>query len=32
LDAPDGSRIRPTFGNQPVVVPNDAEKIAALLG
>jgi len=32
LDAPDGSRIRPTFGNQPVMVPNDAEKIAALLG
>lgn len=31
LDAPDGSRIHPTFGNQPVVVPNDAEKIAALL-
>jgi len=31
LDAPDGSRINPTFGNQPVVVPNDAEKIAALL-
>jgi threonine synthase len=31
LDAPDGSRIRSTFGNQPVVVPNDAEKIAALL-
>ncbi len=31
LEAPHGSRIRPTFGNQPVVVPNDAEKIAALL-
>jgi len=31
LDAPDGSRIRPTFGNQPVVAPNDAEKIAELL-
>ena len=31
LDAPDGQRIRSTFGNQPVVVPNDAEKIAAML-
>jgi len=31
LDAPDGSRIRPNFGNQPVVVPNDPEKIASLL-
>ena len=32
LEAPGGSRIRPTFGNQPVVVPNDAEKLAAVLG
>ena len=31
LDAPNGSRLRSTFANQPVVVPNDAEKIAALL-
>ncbi len=32
LDAPDGKRIQPTFGNQPVVVPNDVQKITALLG
>jgi threonine synthase len=32
LDAPDGTRIQPTFGNQPQVVPNDAQQIAALLG
>jgi threonine synthase len=32
LEAPDGSRIRPTFGNEPVVVPNDADRIAAILG
>ncbi len=32
LDAPGGVRIQPTFGNKPIVVPNDAEKIAALLG
>jgi threonine synthase len=31
LNAPDGSAIVPNFGNQPVVVPNDAGKIAALL-
>ncbi|MBI3471733.1 MAG: threonine synthase [Candidatus Solibacter usitatus] len=31
LDEPGGSRLRSTFGNQPVVVPNDAEKIAGLL-
>jgi threonine synthase len=31
LDAPDGTRIRSNFGNQPVVVPNDAEQIARLL-
>ena len=31
LDAPDGKRIQSTFGNQPVVVPNDAGRIAALL-
>jgi threonine synthase len=27
-----GEKIAPTFGNQPTVVPNDAERIAALLG
>jgi threonine synthase len=32
LEAPDGTKIRPTFGNAPIVVPNDAEKITALLG
>jgi threonine synthase len=32
LKAPDGSEIRSTFGNQPTVVPNDADRIAALLG
>ncbi len=31
LDAPGAARIQPTFGNQPIVVPNDADKIAALL-
>jgi threonine synthase len=31
LDDPSGKRIQSTFGNQPVVVPNDAEKISALL-
>lgn len=31
LQAPDGSSIAPTFGNQPVTVPNDADKIASLL-
>jgi len=31
LDAPGGALIRPTFGNQPVIVPNDPEKIVALL-
>src|SRR5947207_14036105 len=31
LDAPGGARIQPTFGNEPIVVPNDADKIAALL-
>ncbi len=32
LKAPDGSAIAATFGNRPVVVPNDAERIAALIG
>jgi threonine synthase len=31
LKAPDGQTLRSTFGNQPVVVPNDAKKIAKLL-
>jgi threonine synthase len=31
LEAPGGTRIKPTFGNKPVVVPNDAGKIAAML-
>lgn len=31
LKAPDGSAIRANFGNQPMVVPNDEEKIAAML-
>ncbi len=31
LTAPGGAAIRPTFGNQPVVVPNDADRIAELL-
>ena len=32
LEAPGGARIAPTFGNRPIVVPNDANQIAALLG
>lgn len=31
LETPNGAKIRSTFGNQPVVVPNDADCIAALL-
>ncbi len=31
LDAPDGRRIHPTYGNQPVIAPNDPDRIAALL-
>jgi threonine synthase len=31
LKTPDGTPVRPTYGNQPVVVPNDADRIAALL-
>ncbi|MEP6961236.1 MAG: threonine synthase, partial [Acidobacteriota bacterium] len=31
LEAPDGAMIGSTFGNQAMVVPNDADKIAALL-
>jgi threonine synthase len=32
LEAPGGVKIAPTFGNRSVVVPNDADKIAAMLG
>jgi threonine synthase len=31
LDAPDGTRLRSTFGNRPVVVPNDPDQIARIL-
>ena len=31
LQAPDGTSLPPGFGNRPVVVPNDQERIAALL-
>ena len=31
LRAPDGSQIESTFGNQPVVMPNDASRIAKFL-
>ncbi|MBI3682567.1 MAG: threonine synthase [Acidobacteria bacterium] len=31
LEAPGGRQIQSAFGNQPVVVPNDADRIAALL-
>jgi threonine synthase len=31
LKAPDNSPIRPTFGNRPVVVPNDADRITGLI-
>jgi len=31
LEAPGNVRIQSTFGNQPILVPNDADKIAALL-
>ncbi len=31
LDAPNGMRIKSTFANQPIVVPNDPDKIAAML-
>ncbi len=32
LKAPDGTKVCPNFGNAPEVVPNDADRIAALLG
>ncbi len=31
LDAPDGTRLKSTYGNQPTVVPNDPDRIAAIL-
>ena len=31
LETPSGEKIRATFGNQSVVVPNDAERIAQML-
>ncbi len=31
LTAPDGAKLKPTFGNAPVVMPNDAAKIAEFL-
>jgi threonine synthase len=31
LKAPDGSEITPAFGNRPIVVPNDEDRIAAML-
>jgi len=31
LEAPGGGLIQPAYGNRPVIVPNDPEKIAALL-
>jgi threonine synthase len=32
LEAPGGVKIRPTFGNTSMIVPNDADRIAELLG
>jgi len=32
LDAPNGRPIQSNFGNQPVIVPNNAERIAAIIG
>jgi threonine synthase len=32
LETPSGAKIRSTFGNQSIVVPNDPDRIAALLG
>ena len=31
LKAPDGTSIEPNFGNRPIIVSNDADKIANLL-
>jgi len=32
LDAPGGKRLQSTFGNAPIVVPNDADEIARQIG
>jgi threonine synthase len=32
LEAPGGVKIAPTFGNKPVVVPNDPDVIAKQIG
>ena len=32
LQAPNGSSILPTFGNKPIQVPNDADRITELIG
>jgi threonine synthase len=32
LQTPSGAKIHPTYGNQPLVVPNDPDKIAQMLG
>jgi threonine synthase len=32
LRAPDGTALQPTFGNEPIAVPNDADAIARVLG
>jgi len=32
LEAPDGTAIAPRYGNKPVVVANDADEIAKLIG
>ena len=32
LQAPGGVSITPTFGNKPIVVPNDADRLAELIG
>ena len=32
LKSPDNCPIEPNFGNKPIVVPNDADRIAALIG
>jgi threonine synthase len=32
LETPGGAKIKSTFGNQSVVVPNDPKRIAELLG
>jgi threonine synthase len=32
LEAPGGAKLQSTFGNQPVVVPNDPDRITQLLG